>query len=93
VIKARPESKKNRPKNLTRNDAVDSDPDWQPRPTTTSAADRRAEAPAPSSDTLNNEPEETAAANAVAPDTHKSNEEQGKKKHARHKHDTHTTRT
>jgi hypothetical protein len=30
VIKARPESKKNRPKNLIRNDAVDSDPDWQP---------------------------------------------------------------
>ena len=25
--------------------------------------------------------------------TRKSNEEQGKKKHARHKHDTHTTRT
>jgi hypothetical protein len=29
-MKAGPESKKNRPKNLTRNDAVDSDPDWQP---------------------------------------------------------------
>ena len=88
-MKARPESKKNRPKNLTRNDAVDCDPDWQPSPTTTSAADRRDKAPAPSSDTLNNEPEETAAANAVAPDTHKSNEEQGKKKHApqaRHAH-------
>jgi hypothetical protein len=32
VMKARPESRKNRPKNLTKNDAPDSDPAWQPAP-------------------------------------------------------------
>ena len=32
AMKAKPESKKNRPKNLTANDMFDSDPDWQPIP-------------------------------------------------------------
>jgi hypothetical protein len=92
-MKARPESKKNRPRNLTRNDAVDSDPDWQPSPATTSGADRRTEVPAPSSGTLGNEPEETATGNAAAPDTHNSKAEKGKNEHARHKHHAHATRT
>jgi hypothetical protein len=29
-MKAKPESKKNRPRNLTKNALFDSDPDWQP---------------------------------------------------------------
>jgi Tol biopolymer transport system component len=38
VMKARPESKKNRPKNLTNNGVFESEPDWQPIPPSAAAS-------------------------------------------------------